>query len=250
MLWMICNYATNHLIKSAFIGGLTTTVCLFGDLAILYYRNKLDNQDYITKKAQLDEEMADLKGPGPQNSAVNQISILEGQLKALDDKKKIQEGALSYNLKAAAFLGSGYGASVLFAAVPIVAASAYLVCYVAIGMYLSAGAYTEKLKKEQALRIEAAFKRSAAKGPMNPHVVIAAQKDAEMAHNDFCMSLARNTLIPFLWTTVCLVSSSAGLAFVTGYLAYELYRWNAQLKTKDEIETLAATPMAPAGARA
>ncbi len=151
------------------------------DIVWINYKLDLVNQDYDTEKGNFQGDLP-------------KLAILEG-----DHVNKIS--VLLFNRTAAClFLGALTTAFILSppALVPI----CYLVCNIAIAMYLSAdkyGAWKEEQWKEVQLM----------------------KHGEQRAWNDLVCTMAKNTIMPFIYLGAFTASVPAGIALTVAYMAYE-----------------------------
>jgi hypothetical protein len=219
-VWATVNFLTNfnHITKiPGPIAGYITSVFLIFDIGMTLYKCRLAKQEYLLKKAQYLEEIAAYE-TNSQISAEQKslhIEMLQKQLIELEISWRTKEATFHFCAAAAALLCIGFTASMLVSP-PLLIAAIFFTCTFAVAMYLSSGAYSSY--KEKGFYLEQAQGINLA----------AAQKEYEIARNEFIFSLTKNTLMPMILITTFAICWPAAVVLTAMYVGYELFHAYSQ----------------------
>lgn len=244
LVWATVNFLTNfnqlvHI--SGPVAGYLTAVFLAFDVGMTLYKCKLAKNEYLIKKSQYLEEIAQYNDPNQCKGMTTEqrlahVDLLNKQLIELELDWKTKEATFYFVAAAAALLMAGFTAAMLVSA-PLLAAAAFFVCTVAVAMYFSAGAYSQY--KDKSLRLEQA--------QLSGEKLNFCLKEYELARNDFMFTMAKNTIVPIVLIATYAICWPAALALTAVYLGYELfhaYGQHADAKTAKQL-ALAAPPEEP-----
>jgi hypothetical protein len=219
LVWATVNFLSNfnqlvHI--SGPVAGYLTAVFLAFDVAMTLYKCKLAKEEYLVKKAQYLEEIAQYNDPSQckgmtMEQRLAHVDLLNKQLIELEFDWKTKEATFYFVAAAAAILMAGFTAAMLVSA-PLLAAASFFVCTIAVAMYFSAGAYAQY--KDKSLRLEQAQLRG--------ENLAFCLKEYEMARNDFIFTMAKNTIVPIILIAIYAICWPAALALTAVYLGYEL----------------------------
>ncbi|MDI1352705.1 MAG: hypothetical protein PSV35_08095, partial [bacterium] len=235
LVWATVNFLTNfnHITKiPGPVAGYLTSVFLVFDVGMALYKCHLEKQEYLIKKAQYSDEIAAYTNPEhfKRMSAeykLEHIDLLHKQLIELEINWQTKEATFHFVAAAAAMLMIGFTASMLLSP-PILVVGAYLVCTLAVAMYLSAGSYS--LYKEKSLYLEQAQLTGT-------HLALAV-KEYEIARNDFMFIMTKNTVMPLLLITTFAICWPAAVCLTALYIGYELvhaYNQHGDTKAAKEL---------------
>lgn len=163
-----------------------------------------------------------------------QVKLLEKQRNELRYQWEKTNQEWKMYIAAAALIAACFSASLLLAATPAGVAVCYLICMVAIAMYLSGGAFGKW--RQQALMLK---EREDEEG-IAPDLVLKLQKDTRDARNAFIGAMILNTIMPVLLVALYATVWPAGLALTVVYLAFCYYQHAKPKATPAAIE---ATPL-------
>ena len=216
LVWGTVNLVTNYpalLSVSAPLAGWLTAGFMCFDISLIFWRRYLNQQEYELKKAEYEAEKRHYVANADFNATKNlaQLAMIDDKLKQLEISHKAKDATYVFNIVAAMLLVGGFTASMLVTA-PAALVAFYLVCTLAVAMYLTAdiyGAYKEKSLTLKQLEIE-------------DKDTTAALKAVRAARDEFILAMAKNIIVPLLIITLFAVSWQAALLFVGVYLVYEL----------------------------
>ncbi len=218
---LLCNYSA-YFGTTAIANELTLGFLLF-DVALLVYRRQLEEHHYFIKKSQYlsdkkyyEEQLAlairdqrvDL-----QKQYLAHCQMLDAELLQLNQNWTATSSTYLFNVAAAAVLLCGFSASLLLTG-PAGIAVSFIVCTIAVAMYLSADKYGKFKGSSLALhqcQLEASDKETLA----------GARKEFLTARNNFIVALFKNTFMPMLLVTTFAVCWPAALVLTALYVGYE-----------------------------
>jgi len=235
IVWATVNGVSNYapvLHIAAPIAGWLTGGFLFFDVCLLLWRRHLAEKDYLTKKAQYLADQAYYKfllKTERSDLVIEQLETVSKQLKELELTWKVKSATLLFNATAALLLASGFAASMLFGPAGMIVA-AYVVCVLAVAMYLSDAEYSNY--KESKLRLQEA--------KLTEIDVASAMKAYQTARYEFAYTLAKNAIIPGLIIAAYAICWQAALVLTVAFLAYELWKAYSRHQAKQEAIKLAA----------
>ncbi|MCP0914840.1 MULTISPECIES: hypothetical protein [Legionella] len=222
-VWAMVNLTSNfagYFNISAPVANWLTAGFLFFDVALLAYRRHLAEQDYLTKKEQYRLEIEE-------NSDDEAYCIMvKEQAAQLEISWQAQQASFNFNIVAAILLMSGFSASLLLA-IPAATPVCFLVCTLAISMYLSAdlyGSYQEKVLKAQQVDLTAAQKNKM-------------EAEVAEARDEFLWSMVKNTAMPLFIMSLLAISWQVALIFTAVYIAYECSKGYLNLIKTGEAES-------------
>ena len=238
LVWALINFLTNfnklcHI--SGPVAGYLTAAFLTFDIAMMFYKCHLAEKEYLTKKAQYEEEIRQWKKDPTlsEEERQQQIAMLKKQLKELEINWQTKQATFYFNAAAATLLFVGFTAALLLN--PALAVGAFFVCVVAAAMYLSSDSYTKY--KEKSLYLEQAQRSGTG--------MALAIKDYQKARNDFFFTMTKNTVVPLLLITTYAICWPAAVALTAMYLGYELIHAYQQHQAAKTIKAF-ALPTPPA----
>ena len=239
LVWATVNFLTNfnnvvHI--SGPVAGYITSVFLVFDVCMALYKCNLAKQEYLTKKAQYTEEMAQYNDPMQFGSMSAQqrlvhIEMLNKQLIELEHSWRAKEASFYFGAAAAALLMIGFTAS-MFVSAPLLVAASFFVCTIAVAMYLSTGAYSQY--KDKSLRLEQA--------KLTGEYLAVSLKEYEVARNEFIFTMVKNTIMPIILIATYAICWPAAVALTAVYLGYELVHAYDQHVDTQEAKRLALNP--------
>ncbi len=255
VVWSVINLLTNFNQIFGISGpaaGFITAVFLGYDVFQMLYRCNLAKQDYLTKKAQYTEDRQYYVNNINAVEREKHINLLNQQLADLEYKWQTKQAAFYFNAVAASLLMMGFTVSMLVSA-PILIASSFFVCTVAVAMYLSGDVYA--LYKEKSLYLEEAqlcSMRLVQDG--NPDKPLVPEKLAEQKYNialkefqtarsDFIFTMTKNTVMPMILITTFAICWPAAIVLTVMYLGAELWHGKARHNAKLQIGEIAAQPV-------
>lgn len=200
---LFTNYANLFHIPGA-VASWTMSAFLVFDLSMQAYQRWLAEQKYLTKKAQIEEELQS-------NPTDEQKEILESELKHLDINWTATNAKCWLNITAAMLLLGGFSASLMFA-LPAAVPACYLVCSFAISVYISADLYGDYRKKQLLLEHHQTQGKD----------IDADKKAVIQAGKDLAISLVKNTAIPMIIMGTFAVCWQAALVLTALYIGYEV----------------------------
>lgn len=242
IVWATVNFLTNlnHISHiPAPITGYITAAFLWFDVGMALYKCQLAKKEYLTKKAQYEQEMEEyfhpekhkhLKGLSESDRLMH-IEMLKEQLYSLEVDWRTKESTFYFSAAAASLLMLGFTASMIVSP-PVLAVGCFFVCTVAAAMYLSEGAYSEYCKKSLYLE-------HAKESGKNLKL---AQKEYEIARNQFFFTIAKNTVVPIVLITTFAVCWQAALVLTAMYIGFELLYALLQNTDKNDAKKLALSP--------
>ncbi|VEG91584.1 hypothetical protein [Legionella spiritensis] len=222
-VWTVINGLTNYneiFHISAPVAGWIVAGFLFFDVCVLLWRRHLEEQKYLAKKAQYREELSfyqkKLKEPDldedERKRYLQHIALLHSQLTELEIGWQATDSAFWFNVSAALLLMVGFSAAMMFNAPALIIVS-YAICVLAIGMYLSDGAY--KQYKEKSLRLRQA--------DIDNISNVQALQEYKAARNELIYTMIKNTVMPSLIIATFAVCWPAAIVLTALYLGYELW---------------------------
>ncbi|WP_367608036.1 hypothetical protein [Legionella sp. W05-934-2] len=226
-VWVVINGVTNYQLfgMSAFASMGITAGFMFFDVAVLLYLKYCDEQVYIKKQQQYDQEIkALLDSLSAQSLSEVEKNSLLMQLKVLEKQKMYnqinwRQTAAVYNFQtlAALMLGTGFSFSILVAS-PIVVIACYSICLVAVSMILAGNDYGKlqaikgKIEHADALELDKAV----------------LEKEYQQARQDLVKNLVKNTVVPSILIGTFLVCWEAALVLTVSYLVVEGFKYYQQ----------------------
>jgi hypothetical protein len=225
LVWATVNFLTKYNSISGISGpiaGYLTSVFLVFDISMTLYKCHLAKEEYLTKKAQYWEELAEYNDPVLHKglSAEQKLShsaLLNQQLLELEFNWKTKEATFYFATAAATLLMFGFTASLILTN-PLLITASFFACTVAVAMYLSTGIYAQY--QEKALRLE----HSSLTGAHRPAALI----ECEMARNDFIFAMTKNTFVPLMLITTVAIYWPAAVVLAAVYGGAELLHAQAQ----------------------
>ena len=205
----LTNYAPYFHISAPVASWLTAGFLVF-DVSLLVYRRHLENQDYLTKKAQYTKERDQYLALAPSQENTEHCKMLLEQITQLDMKWHATSAGFMCNILAATLLMSGFTATLLLASLPVAVTVGYFACAIAVALYLSADVYGAYVNKTEILQ------RQELKGLDTRE----AQFYAHKARNDFILSMVKNTVMPLLMVMTAAVCWQAALVIAVAYVGY------------------------------
>lgn len=236
LTWATVNFLANYNKITGLsdpIAASLTAVFLVFDVAMILYKSSLAKKAYLARKAQYAEEIAAYSDPQQWPTMttaqrLEHISLLNQQLRDLEDKWRTKEATFYFVAAAAALLTIGFTASLLVSA-PLLIAASFFVCNLAIAMYFSAETYSNY--KEKSLALEYA--------QLNGRQLPAAQKAYEAARNQFIFTMVKNTIVPMVLITTYAICWPAAVILTAVYLGGELLHNYNQHEQQKEAKKLA-----------
>ncbi len=204
---LFCNYNAFWKLSDLFAGELTAIFLVFDALWLVWSRHLIE-ETYLIKKEQYEDEInqhtAQLEALGVDDDAqllmlklTAEIRLLDLQLIELEKEWQKNSANYEFSIAAAAVFTTGYSATLLFAA-PAAIVFSWLMCTVAVAMYLSADEWASYRQKSYCLDIYQTTK---------------AQDELDEARNAFICAMLKNILVPLLVTTcfaLCWQVAAAG----------------------------------------
>lgn len=239
LVWATVNFLTNFNQISGIpdpITGYLISAFLVFDVAMTLYKCQLAKEEYLTKKAQYLEEIAQYSDPlqcegMSDGQRLDHINMLNKQLMDLEFNWNIKKATFHFIAAAAIIFMAGFTASMLLST-PLLIAASFFVCTVATAMYLSADSYAQY--KNKSLQLEQA--------QLTGKHLAYALKEYEAGRNDFIYTMTKNTLVPLFLITCYAVCWPAAIALTAVYLGYNLYHSYDQYLAKKEAEQLILAP--------
>ncbi len=236
LVWAIINLLTNYSALfniSIPVANYLMVGFLFFDISLLLYRHYLAKQEYLEKKAQYLFEKSNyetLMGATTLSAADLRkyqayCQMLDEQLKELEISWKKTSATLSFNIAAAVFLFSGFSGTLLLAN-PVGMTLSFLVCTIAIAMYLSADMYG--IYREKAERLN----QCALEGKDTSMALL----EYQAARNDFILTMTKNIIMPLLIMTIFAVCWEAAVVLTAVYIGYECTK--GYFNSPPKLETL------------
>ena len=228
----LSNYAYYFKLSGPVAAWLTAGFLIF-DMSLLTYRLHLAEQEYELKRAQYEGErdlwmrkLGQASNLEETNRINRHIVMLNEQLKQLELSRLTTRYTYLFNVAAAGILMGGFSASLLLAT-PVAVAVCYLICTLAVAMYLSAnvyGKYKEKsLVLAQCEREEKFVMLNGLQVTQRSPSMLLALREAKEARNDFILTMIKNTMMPMLVVATFAVCWQAALVFTALYLSYEMF---------------------------
>lgn len=212
IVWGTVNCVTNYnelFGISAPVAGWVVAGFLLFDVCLLLWRRHLEEKEYLTKRSQYLIELGALE----KNPLDARYILLTEQLRQLDLTWQTNSATWLFNASAAFMLMAGFSVSMLLTP-PVLILSCYMVCTLAVAMYLSDGAYRDY--KEKSLILEHA--------QLTGVDEVKALQQYKTARNDFAFTLTKNAVVPALLIGTLAVCWQAALALAIVYAGYEIYR--------------------------
>ncbi|KTD76484.1 hypothetical protein [Legionella waltersii] len=236
LVWATVNFLTNFNTLVGISGPAAiaiTSVFLCFDVAMAFYKCHLAKKEYLTKRSQYEQEIADYMKPDNYNHLSEKqrlihIDMLRKQLVELEISYKIKESTSYYSAAAAALLMIGFTAAMIFNP-GLIAVAAFFVCTIAVGMYLSTGAYSKYA--EMGLRLEQA--------EMTGKNLALTRKEYETARNEFIFAMVKNTVVPMVLIATFAICWPAAVVLTALYVGYEVYRAFSKHPGQQEAEQIA-----------
>ena len=243
-VWGTVNLLTNYpslFNLSAPVANWMTAGFLVFDASLLLYRRHLAEREYLFKKSEFLSEKRNLEtlmlgaSLNTEDSAAYQMrcKILDEQLAQHEINWKTTSATFLFNVAAATFFMAGFTASLLMAT-PAAVVACYIVCNVAIAMYLSADIYGKYKEKTLVLQQNELENRDTS----------AAMLEMQTARNNFILAMAKNIIIPMLIVTTFAICWEAALILTAVYVGYECTRgyFNRKEEPKnDKVKELVAS---------
>lgn len=250
VVWGVVNLVTNY--NEAFgiaapVAGGVVALFLFFDICLIMWRRHLEEKEYETKKSQYRQEIKNYEDifnsesadESKKNEAGKHIEILRRQLESLDITWQTANATYLWDAAAASFLMGGFSASMAVGPIGMVLAS-YIVCTIAVAMYLSESAYKNYTEKK--LLLENAISYN------DPGAIAKAMKVYSEARNDFIFTFSKNALMPALVIGAFAICWQAALVLTAIYIGVELYR--SYSKHKESQKDIPEEDYAPIGCTA
>lgn len=236
LVWATVNFLTNFNHVSGIPGPIAsylTSVFLLFDVGMALYKRELAKKEYLTKKAQYLEEIAQYNDPkycawANAEQRLAHIKLLNQQIIELELDWHTTKATFNFVASAAALLMAGFTLS-LIVANPVLIPVCFFLSTVAAAMYLSAGSYAQYENKS--LKLEQA-QLTGSQVPM-------CKKEYELARNDFIVTMTKNTVAPLVLITTYAICWPAALALTAVYLGYELVHAYSQHEGKKAVKGLA-----------
>lgn len=224
IVWGTVNALTNYnelFGLTAPAAGWVVAGFMFFDVCLILWRRHLEEQEYLTKYSQYNFEKKRIKNELMTDLSIEERMFLEQhlimltmQIEQLELGWNTTNSTYLFNASAAILLMTGFSASMLFTP-PVMILASYIVCTLAVAMYLSDGAY--KNYKEKSLILKNAM--------LNNEGEEQSLKQYQYARDEFFFTLAKNTLAPTLFIATVAICWQVALALAIAYASFELYRF-------------------------
>lgn len=232
LTWATVNFLTNLNHIAGIPGSVTGYIIapfLGFDIGMALYKLVLAKQEYLIKKVQYLEEIELCKQSSlSEEEKAAQIEVLQMQIKHLNVDWETKQAKFYFLAAAAALLMIGFSASLILTP-PMFAALCYFTCFLGVSMYCSTGAYSDY--REKGLLLDLALESGVK--------VDAAQKEFDIARNEFFYTMTKNTLVPMLLITTYALCWPAAVVLTGMYMGYELFHGYNQHTDKVEAKQLA-----------
>lgn len=209
VVWTLANALTNYNayfhIADATAGWLLAGFLLF-DALWLGWRLYLDEQTFAAKKAQYQHEL--------KTATATEKPLLLAKLRHLENDRYARNAATLFSMAAAFLLASGFTITMLFAAPTLIPMVCFLVCTIAVAMYMSADKFAAYIKAN--LVYDQDKKRKAETGK-----ILATPAAKQAALQDFIGTMLKNTFMPLLLVGVYTICWPAALVLTVLYIGYE-----------------------------
>lgn len=225
----LSNYAIYFNLSSTFANWLTAGFLCF-DVALLIWRRRLEEQDYLLKKQQYLTELGVLDINDLNDVQPLERKILLEQLKRLEARWEAKSATYWFDVAAAAVLLASFSTAIFITSPAIVTPLCFLAITIGASMYLCDGYFQSYQEKKSMLKY---IPLDEASTPAYKAVVAQQLNDS---WNTFLMSLLKCATIPLFITTAFAVSPPVAILLTGLYIAYE----NGQ-KYVTRPEPLAAT---------
>ena len=236
--WPLVNLLCNYGYLSAGAANWLTAGFLVFDVSMLVIDNYFAKQEYNLKKAQyiydLNEYATLRDTPGisvdDRKTYQRQWDMLSEQLVQLDIQWQSTDAFFQFNIAAALLLMAGFTAPLILTA-SIAATVSYLLCTLAITMYLTGSDYRNYVKTSlivQHLELSLVDAKNMTKE-------LAAAKEAR---SEFIMGMVKSSTMPLLMVTVFAVCWEAALLLTVMYVGYNYFSdaWKKHKKNQlDEV---------------
>ena len=236
LVWATVNFLTNFNEVVGISGPVAiylTSAFLCFDVAMTLYKCKLAKDEYLLKKAQYLEEIAQYSDPAQYMGITTEqrlahIAFLNKQLLEIELNWNTKQATFYFIAAAAIILMIGFTAATLLSP-PLLTTGMLFVGLVGVAMYLSTDQYTAY--KSRSLRLEEA--------QLTGEHLAVALKEYEAARKDFIFAMAKNTVAPLMLITTYAICWPAAVALTVLYLGYELMHAYEQHKDNKEVRQLA-----------
>jgi hypothetical protein len=236
LLWATINFLTNFNQVVGISGPVAiylTSIFLCFDIGMALYKCQLAKTEFLVKKAQYLEEIAQYSDPAQckgmtAEQRLAHITLLNKQLMELELNWKTKQATFYFVAAAAALLAIGFTAATLLSP-PLIAAGMFFVSLVGVAMYLSTDQYAAYQNKS--LRLEQA--------QLTGEHLAVALKEYQAARNAFAFAMAKNTVVPLVLITTYAICWPAALALTVLYLGYELFHAYEQHRDSKAAQQLA-----------
>lgn len=210
---LLCNYNVIVALSAPVASWLTSGFLVF-DVCLLIVSHHFAEQEYLLKKEQYLNEKGNFDFLLEQGLLADEgrikydthRTLLDEQLMQLELGWQKTNATDWFSVAAAAILLSGFTAAFLFTASAAVVVS-FLICSIAIGMYLSASDYGQYQQKSFILQGNQDSKE--------------ALSEMQTARQDLMRAMFKNTIMPLFATTAFALCWPAALALTVMYFAYE-----------------------------
>lgn len=236
ILWATVNFLTNYNYLVGISGPVAiylTSAFLCFDVAMALYKCNLAEKEYLVKKAQYLEELAQYNDPLQCTGMTTaqrlaHCSMLHKQLIELDLNWRTKQALFHFVAAAAALLVVGFTTAML-SNLPLLAAGMLFVSLFGVAMYLSADPYANYTNK--GLRLEQA--------KLTGEDLAVAFKEYQAARSAFYFAMAKNTVMPLMLITTYAICWPAAVALTVLYLGAELLHAYEQHEDKKAVKQLA-----------
>jgi hypothetical protein len=225
---LLTNYSAIFHLSAPVANWLTAGFLVF-DVALLLHRYHLAGREYSFKKEQYDSELFYYKAEKAKAKAASnaedekyyqdQENMLGRQLAQLEIQRKTKQAALMFNIAAAVLLMAGFSASLMLTGIPAAVTVCYLVCTIAVAMYITADIYGKY--RQKVLMLQALKEDTSAEGIKEMEKV---RSDMYKARNELIIGLAKNIVMPLLIITLFVVCWEAAVVLTALYIGYELLK--------------------------
>jgi hypothetical protein len=229
---LITNYNTVFGISATAAGWITVGFLLF-DFCLIAWLRHLAEKEYLTKRAQYDNELEYYQQQVIRGStreqremAIMQCAVISRQQTEHNNSWQAQSSTFWFQGAAALLLLLGFSAAMLLAT-PIMLIACYFLCAVAVAMYMSSEAFGNYQKERIALQQVEIDER-------NENSIEKASKKCAKARNEFIFTLLENALMPALLMATFAICWQVAIVLAAVYLVYKIS--NAVSKAHDKYE--------------
>ncbi len=200
---------------------------LFVDVATLLYKRHEEKKAYRLKRDEYDDEISDLQAIIDKNpdslkkiNCKKRQAILKEQKRVLKVDWETKASTFDLMVGATFMLMLGFSGSMLISA-PVGVIACYLVCMIAVAIYLSDEVYAKY--KKSSLELDNAKPKSDTI-LYDKLKLDEAKKAYEAARKEFILTMVKYTLMPTLLITTYAVCLPAAISLTVLMLGYELFK--------------------------